>query len=651
MINPYKVAYYILLSLFPQLSYSQLIVDSTSHTSDQLINEILLGGGVTATNIQYKGSLQAVGYFNGSKSNIGLDDGIILSTGYITTGIGPNNDSGLYTDDSLGTQGDQDLRDSVIRFADSYDAAVLEFDFIPVGDSLSFLYVFASEHYPELVCSPYNDGFGFFLDGPNPAGGFYNRDNIALIPGKEVPVAINTVNSGQVGAILNSGACDYADPNWRDNSIYFVDNGDGSPNTPQYTDSTVVQYNGFTTVLTAKAAVVPCQSYHIKLAIADGLTAQFNSAVFLGARSFSGGLEILTESLADSNFVDEGCETITINFIRHVNLDSLITIKINQGGSAVNGTDYTGESGGLFPDSIVFPAHNAPLPSSDTITLRLKPAFDGLPEGLENVILNVINSLGCAPDTALLEFWIKDVDPIQLPGSTDVAICRGESKTLTAQPTGGTSPYSYIWDTGETAASITVSPADTTIFHVTVTDNCNVVSKPLAMTVNVRPDPVIDSLYVQDATCKDSCNALVKLALDSSMAEVLWEAESMNGHYEIEGLCPGNYSVMLTDTHNCIAGYPVPVKSSPDKCALPDPVVPNVFTPNGDGVNDRLVIRYLDFEQWHLSIYNRWGNRVFRQLDYTNKWEAENIPDGVYYYVLTNPSDHRAFNGFLHIIR
>ena len=82
-----------------------------------------------------------------------------------------------------------------------YDECVIEFDFVPEGDSISFNYVFVSEEYPEYVCASFNDAFGFFLTGPNPNLPNYNAENIALIPNPNnpstytnTPVAINTVN-------------------------------------------------------------------------------------------------------------------------------------------------------------------------------------------------------------------------------------------------------------------------------------------------------------------------------------------------------------------------------------------------------------------------------------------------------------------------
>ena len=74
-----------------------------------------------------------------------------------------------------------------------YDECVIEFDFVPEGDSISFNYVFVSEEYPEYVCASFNDAFGFFLTGPNPNGTLTIMQKIlpsSLILTTQVPILI-----------------------------------------------------------------------------------------------------------------------------------------------------------------------------------------------------------------------------------------------------------------------------------------------------------------------------------------------------------------------------------------------------------------------------------------------------------------------------
>src|ERR1043165_5071067 len=80
---------------------------STAMTPTMLVQNVLLGGGVTATGITYTGDALAIGSFNGSASNIGLASGVILSSGDIANCIGPNNGSGISYSNML--SGDADL--------------------------------------------------------------------------------------------------------------------------------------------------------------------------------------------------------------------------------------------------------------------------------------------------------------------------------------------------------------------------------------------------------------------------------------------------------------------------------------------------------------------------------------------------------------
>ena len=244
---------------------SQIVINNATpyNTAASLIDNILLGGGIAASNHSFIGDSNQIGFFNGINSNVGIDSGIVLSSGSIFDILGPNTDGGTTT--SFLGAGDATL-DAVIAPDPTNDAAVFEFDFIPNSDTISFKYVFGSEEYLEFVNS-FNDAFGFFLSGPNPTGGNYIDQNLALIPGTNTPVTINNVNDVM-------------------NSAYYIDNGDGfTP--PQNTDSTVIQFDGFTTPLTALAAVNCGDTYHIKIVVADAVDYSYDSGVFLEAGSFS----------------------------------------------------------------------------------------------------------------------------------------------------------------------------------------------------------------------------------------------------------------------------------------------------------------------------------------------------------------------------
>ncbi len=257
------------------ISTAQLTVDG-SLTAEQLVRDILLGGGVEVFNVVYTGGntpgQNPIGTFDGTGSpDLGIDEGIILTSGSINVAPGPNDNSGATF--ANGVPGDPDL-DALIPGYSTLDASVIEFDFIPIFDNITFNYVFASEEYQEYVCSPFNDVFGFFVSGP----GIVGTINIAQIPGSGDAVAINTVNNGSFGPWGSTpGPFDPCPPQ---NPGYYVDNDVlGSPG---------IQYDGFTVVLPAVLDnLIPCETYHIKLAIADAGDEYLDSGIFLESGSFT----------------------------------------------------------------------------------------------------------------------------------------------------------------------------------------------------------------------------------------------------------------------------------------------------------------------------------------------------------------------------
>jgi hypothetical protein len=239
---------------------------TTGLTAQSLANALVGGTGVTISNVTSTGAQRALGTFAGGSSIIGIDSGIILSTGDIRDVIGPNLTDG--TGSTNGTAGDASLNALIPGFS-TFDAATLEFDFVPQGNSISFQYVFGSEEYNEYVGSTFNDVFGFFVNGAN----------VAVVPGTTppVPVSINNVNGG---CAVNCQGTDTSPHNPQ-----FYRNNDPSDGTPTID----TEMDGVTTVLSINAAVNPGVTNHIKLAIADAGDSVLDSNVFIKAGSFTSG--------------------------------------------------------------------------------------------------------------------------------------------------------------------------------------------------------------------------------------------------------------------------------------------------------------------------------------------------------------------------
>jgi len=250
-----------------------LLVDNQV-TADSMVNH-LLGSNIAISNVTFKGLVSSAGIFNGGATIVGFDSGVLLSSGNAGFVVGPNvTDSKTQVNNSTG---DVDLNQLIPGYS-TYDSTVLEFDFIPNNNVISFQYVFSSEEYNEWVNSSFNDVFGFFLDGVN----------IAKIPGSDVTVSINNVNNG------NPYGYNVSNPQ------YFVNNdlSDGGGNI-------ATEMDGMTVVLSVQASVTANQSHHIKMAIADAGDRILDSNVFIKAGSFIDAIaDVDDDGVADG---DDNC--------------------------------------------------------------------------------------------------------------------------------------------------------------------------------------------------------------------------------------------------------------------------------------------------------------------------------------------------------
>ncbi|MBN2728134.1 MAG: choice-of-anchor L domain-containing protein, partial [Bacteroidales bacterium] len=336
----------------------------------------------------------------------------------------------------------------------TYDAAVLEFDFIPSSDTVRFFYVFGSEEYPEYVCSEFNDVFAFFLSGPNPSGGSYTNENIAKIPGTNIAVAINSINPGVAGA-FGLGVC----TSLAYSSLYSNNTG-----------GTTIQYDGFTTVLEASALVTACETYHIKIAIADVMDGAFDSGVFLQAKSFSSpAIEISAVGSSFDSTMVEGCGAATYIFTRGGDITNPFTIDYIIGGTAINGIDYADLTGNPITNSVTFNA------GEDTTYLYINPVNDVISEPTETITLSIPQVISCTNDTLSATIYITNVDPMDITLSGDTIICaeEGEFSLLSVDFTGGYGPFDFIWDNGlGNNQQVTVSPSIPTVYTVSIEDSC-----------------------------------------------------------------------------------------------------------------------------------------------------------------------------------
>jgi len=431
----------LLLFLAARPSLSVTTVDLNSTTPQQLA-QLLAGPGVVVSNVTFTGANVAGGSFTGGVADgLGIESGVILSSGNIASAAGPNLDDGVTGINK--TPGDPNLNAIVGEPHTTFDAAVLEFDFVPSSNTVSFRYVFASDEYNEFV-GQFNDVFAFFIDG----------QNVALIPSTSTPVAINTVNL-------------------QTNSAFYRNNDPSDLGIPTPFGT---QFDGFTTVLTATATLTPNVSHHIKLAIADTDDDVLDSAVFLQAASFVS--QNLTISKSAPSTVASGSNltyTITYGNSGNAGANSVVIRDTVPAGttfvSATNGgvfsggvvtwnigTVAAGTTGQTVSFTVQVTATAGTVTNSNyTIEATSVPPVAGSP------VSTTVTGVSCPTIT---------LSPATLPNAV---LGSPYSRTITAS--GGTGPYSFLITSGSPPPGVLLSsggvlsgtPTATGEFSFTVT--------------------------------------------------------------------------------------------------------------------------------------------------------------------------------------
>ncbi len=506
----------ILFLIFTGNLKAQLVVNTTQ-TPLQMAQRIA-GQGVRILNPTIVCGPNGYGSYTATATNLGSNAGVILTSGLATDAIGPNNVGNKTV--QVGTAGDPLL--NVVTGRTTYDACTFEFDIIPEGDTLKFDYVFASEEYPEWVNSQFNDVFGFFISGP----GIVGQKNIAIIPGG-APCTINTVNNGTT----NTGPCT--------NCAYYVDN--------QTVPGQSIQYDGFTKNLQAISAVQPCQTYHLKLVIADASDRKWDSGVFI-EQIESNNISLNYTTLNGLPQMIEGCNPATVTFTRFPVNNKTLTVPFSFGGSAIKNTDYTVSNAG---SSVFFPANVA------TATFTLTPINDGLTEGIEGVTVYIGNPL-CAgnPPTDSLKIEIHDSLYVTINPPKD-SICPGQSVQLTTT-TGGLT-FSWSPPGGLSSPSIKnpiASPTATTTYTLTTTAGaCSNIRRSVIKVSNINLNPVSTNVL-----CNGQNNGSILLNPSGGLGtySYSWSTAPVTSKDQINK-GPGTYTVTVTDSKGCTVNGSFPI--------------------------------------------------------------------------------------------
>lgn len=272
-----------------QLQAQSIIVNDTKNASElvnllttnnsclQIANESVSGDTFNPEKNSY-------GIFTNSSPNFPFQSGIVLSTWSSTLSSGPfvrnvggGNNSWI---------GDSDLNQSL--GINSINATVLEFDFTPFTNSISFNYLLASNEYQDEYPCKYSDGFAFLI---KEKGSTDPYKNLALIPETSTPVSSKNIHPA-INFTDNFNIvtkCDAVNETFFGRYNNTINN-----NSP-------INYAGQTKVLNAHTTVIPGTTYHIKLVIADDQNPNYDSAIFIEAASFNSSIDLGLDKLLTTN--------------------------------------------------------------------------------------------------------------------------------------------------------------------------------------------------------------------------------------------------------------------------------------------------------------------------------------------------------------
>ncbi len=257
-------------------------------------------------------------------------------------------------------------------------------------------------------------------------------------------------------------------------------------------------------------------------------------------------------------------------------------------------------------------------------------------QGTYFVITNDISNNCSVTDTVLVEFYL----PL---GIFDIIT----TTVYLDANLWGFPPYTYLWSNGEDAIHADLCPGDHWV-EVTDINNCLVREDFTIEDIIITLDPA--SLILEcDLENKD-----IDLEASATGGIEPYYFEWWNGSTENPinlGMSPGNFSVTVVDGNSCVEDTFFTIAAMTSEC------VPNVFTPNGDDINDTWSLEdtFL-YEDSEVRIYGRFGRLLFQSFGYHDKWDGKNkagndVPDGVYFYSIEIGHGFDQINGTVTILR
>jgi gliding motility-associated-like protein len=354
------------------------------------------------------------------------------------------------------------------------------------------------------------------------------------------------------------------------------------------------------------------------------------------------GYDTIYYSICDSGMIPVLCDNDyiivrtqdTLNWV-----NTYLTDLLCYGDS--NGIAMVEVMGGLEPYQFTW---NTTPVQTGSIAINLKAG---------NYMVLVTDSLN---DSLYIPVTITSPNALSATATTQEPSCQGKfDGSILVTVSGGTSPYTYFWNSGSIFNPLTSISAGNYSVTITDTNGCKLnknfsLTEPAAMTL------ILDS--IENAVCKTTKDGSINLTLIGGTAPYNYFWNTGETTLSIVNKMQGEYSIVVSDQNNCTISNKYTIHYDKENCEQ-DVFMPQGFSPNGDGVNDAFTIDGIDkFPNNHLRIYNRWGTMVYEAKGYKNNWDGTNqsgtggdsyLPTGTYFYVLELESGKPAISGYVYI--
>ncbi|HXB39204.1 MAG TPA: choice-of-anchor L domain-containing protein [Bacteroidia bacterium] len=566
----------------PFLSFSQLTVTTNGVAST--LAQTIAGNGVTVSNATLNCGGVASGIFSYTGANLGIPSGILLTTGAATDAANP----GTYFCNVLNGNNFSDPDLISIEPQAINDVCILQFDFVPICNSLSITFVFGSEEYPNFVGS-FNDGFGIFLTGPNPGGGNYTAQNIGTLPGG-TPVSINNVNAGT-------------------NSAYFHDN--------YTTPNNDIAYDGYTIPVTSVTPVKPCSTYHMKIAIADAVDEAYDSGVFVGSNAvtcqnaptitasstptgcggntgsatatvtnYTGAVTYQWspggQTTASVNGLSAGSYTCVVGLqLSCGNITQTVTTVVANTGSTLNvnatSTNPKCNNGTNGTATVTVNGGTAPYTYSwNTTPVQTTVTASNL--GAGTFVVTVTDNGGCVSTATVT---LVNPAPIVASVTTTPTTCSGSNGSAGATvASGGTGPFSYWWNSTPVQTTQVATNLASGNYTVVITDanSCTVTASGVVAQQN--GGWTLTASTATNVTCFGRSNGAATFTINNPGVNVftyLWSTTPPQNTQSANNIPAGTYTCAVSDNNGCTQNVSVTI-TQPSQLAVTTFPAPTICT-------------------------------------------------------------------------